>query len=78
MNKEDLLYLSSQLPKEAKKKLASDFGVNISYIRQILTGSKPREDIVIAAVNLLNEHKLNLEKAKNSLRLLQTSQEEIL
>lgn len=70
MTKQELMKLSVTLPKGAKQKLAVDFGITIDYVRQILTGAKKRDDVVIAAVELLAEHNRKLEEAREYMQTL--------
>ena len=68
MTKEELLNLSAKLPKTSKQKLADDFGLSIGYVRQILTGAKERDDVVIAAVEILAENERKKKAARETLQ----------
>lgn len=70
MTKGELMKLSAKLPKGAKEKLAKDFGISLGYVRQILTGAKQHEGVLIAAVEILAEHNRKLEEAKEYIQNL--------
>ena len=61
MTKKDLLKIRKNLPHGSVSKLAEDFGFTKSYIHLILKGKRQNNSVLIAAVELANNAKQELE-----------------
>lgn len=70
MTKQDLKKLRKNLPKGARETLAVQFGFSKGYIDHILTGVRENEEVLIAAVALVSEHKKNVEEAEKFIQTL--------
>ena len=70
MNKDDLKKLRKNLPKGSREILAEKFGYSKGYIDHILTGVRENEEVLIAAVALVSEHKKNMEEAEKFIQTL--------
>jgi hypothetical protein len=70
MSRDDLKKLRKNLPKGSRETLAAQFGFSRGYIDHILTGVRENEEVIIAAVNLVSEHKKNMEQAQKFIQTL--------
>ena len=70
MTKDDLKKLRRNLPKGSREILALRFGLSKGYINLVLNGTRNNENILIAAVEIISEHKRNLQKAQDFIESL--------
>jgi len=70
MNQEELKKLRENLPKGAREILAERFGCSLGHINNTLLGNRENAAILIAAVELISEHKKNLAKATEYIQTL--------
>jgi ATP:corrinoid adenosyltransferase len=70
MQKDDLKKLRKNLPKGSREILAQKFELSRGYINLILTGVRENDAVLIAAVNLVSEHKKNMHEAEKFIQTL--------
>ncbi len=63
MNKEDLIKLKNHLPTGARKRIARETGYRKEYIDQIMNGHRNNDTIILKAVEIVSEHKKNMQEA---------------
>lgn len=70
MTKHELQKLRKNLPKGSREVLARQFNCSIGHINNVLTGLRENEPIILAAVNLVSEHKRNIQEAEKFIETL--------
>lgn len=63
MNKKELFKLRAALPKGSKAVLAEKLGLSEGYINLVLTGYRNNEKVIIAAAEIVSEHRAKLKEA---------------
>lgn len=70
MTEKELTKLKKKLPKGYRETLAEQFDVTPGYIDQILRGEKDRLDVIDAAIDMAEAHKLYLAEQKRKIKKL--------
>ncbi|MBE7177743.1 MAG: hypothetical protein INR69_15150 [Mucilaginibacter polytrichastri] len=67
---DELEKLRTLMPDGWKSSLAEEFGLSVGRIGNIMRGQKPIDSVVLRAIDMANEHQLNLKTAKQALAAL--------
>lgn len=63
MNKNELKKIRENLPRGGREVLAVRFGCSVGHINNVLSGQRINESILIAAADMIANHKEALQKA---------------
>jgi hypothetical protein len=66
---EELKKLRTSLPKGASQTLADKFSLKPGSVRNILSGFSKNDDLLLAAIELANEHQVKISSAKATLSI---------
>jgi hypothetical protein len=70
MTSKELYKLRAALPKGSRAILAEKFGLTEGYINLVLTGHRNNEKVIIAAAEMVSEHKQKLKEATEFIQTL--------